>query len=68
MPRPGGPPTLPLAGGAEWRPGLVVAIADPATLPDKATGSLVTNLPRPGAPQRPAARTRRPTWPNRAPG
>jgi DDE superfamily endonuclease len=29
---------------------LVVATADPATLPDKATWYLVTNLPRPGGP------------------
>jgi DDE superfamily endonuclease len=39
---------------------LVVATADPATLPDKATWYLVTNLPRPGGPhetgsQHPAA-------------
>ena len=31
---------------------LVVATADPATLPDKATWYLVTNLPRPGGPRR----------------
>jgi DDE superfamily endonuclease len=30
---------------------LVVATADPATLPDKATWYLVTNLPRPGGPR-----------------
>ena len=30
---------------------LVVATADPATLPDKATWHLVTNLPRPGDPR-----------------
>ena len=30
---------------------LVVATADPGTLPDKATWYLVTNLPRPGGPQ-----------------
>jgi hypothetical protein len=30
---------------------LVVATADPATLPDKATWYLVTNLPRPGSPR-----------------
>ena len=43
---------------------LVVATADPGTLPDKATWYLVTNLPRPGGPREadsphPAART----WP-----
>ena len=32
---------------------LVVATADPATLPDKATWYLVTNLPRPGGPREP---------------
>ena len=37
---------------------LVVATADPGTLPDKATWYLVTNLPRPGGP-RPAAPPRR---------
>jgi hypothetical protein len=30
---------------------LVVATADPATLPPKATWYLVTNLPRPGGPR-----------------
>ena len=30
---------------------LVVATADPGTLPDKATWYLVTNLPRPGGPR-----------------
>ena len=30
---------------------LVVATADPATLPEKATWYLVTNLPRPGGPR-----------------
>jgi hypothetical protein len=30
---------------------MVVATADPATLPDKATWYLVTNLPRPGSPR-----------------
>jgi hypothetical protein len=30
---------------------LVVATADPATLPDKATWYLATNLPRPGGPR-----------------
>src|SRR6266536_2511461 len=38
-----------------WRPDgarrLVVATADPATMPDKATWYLVTNLPRPGGPR-----------------
>jgi hypothetical protein len=38
-----------------WGPGgarrLVVATADPATLPGKATWYLVTNLPRPGGPR-----------------
>ena len=42
---------------------LVVATADPATLPGKATWYLVTNLPRPGGPARPAARTRPRPWP-----
>ena len=47
---------------------LVVATADPATLPDKVTWYLVTNLPRPGGPARSrAARTRQPAWP-RSPG
>src|SRR5213083_1947545 len=32
---------------------LVVATADPGTLPDKATRYLVTNLPRPGGPREP---------------
>jgi hypothetical protein len=32
---------------------LVVATADPAVLPDKATWYLVTNLPRPGGPREP---------------
>src|SRR5205809_2268905 len=32
---------------------LVVATADPGTLPDKATWYLVTNLPRPGGPREP---------------
>src|SRR6266571_741424 len=32
---------------------LVVATVDPATLPDKATWYLVTNLPRPGGPREP---------------
>jgi hypothetical protein len=40
-----------------WGPGgarrLVVATADPATLPAKATWYLVTNLPRPGSPREP---------------
>jgi hypothetical protein len=34
---------------------LVVATADPATLPDKATWYLVTNLPRPGGPREAAS-------------
>ena len=34
---------------------LVVATADPATLPDKATWYLVTNLPRPGSPREPGS-------------
>jgi len=37
---------------------LVVATADPGTLPDKATWYLVTNLPRPGGP-----RERQSPWP-----
>src|SRR6266849_2663830 len=32
---------------------LVIATADPGTLPDKATWYLVTNLPRPGGPREP---------------
>ena len=42
---------------------LVVATADPGTLPDKATWYLVTNLPRPGGPREAAARTRPRAWP-----
>ena len=34
---------------------LVVATADPGTLPDKATWYLVTSLPRPGGPQEPGS-------------
>jgi hypothetical protein len=34
---------------------LVVATADPATLPDKATWYLATNLPRPGSPREAAS-------------
>ena len=34
---------------------LVVATADPGTLPDKATWYLVTNLPRPGGPRGPGS-------------
>jgi hypothetical protein len=34
---------------------LVVATADPATLPDKLTWYLVTNLPRPGGPHEPGS-------------
>jgi len=37
--------------GPEGPSRLVVASADPATLPDKATWYLVTNLPRPGSPR-----------------
>ncbi len=33
----------------------MVATADPATLPDKATWYLVTNLPRPGGPREPGS-------------
>jgi DDE superfamily endonuclease len=46
---------------------LVVATADPGTLPAKATCYLVTNLPGRAARARPAARTRPRTWP-RSPG
>jgi len=42
---------------------LVVATADPGTLPDKATWYLVTNLPRPAAPASRAARTPPRAWP-----
>ena len=46
------PPTRPWAGGGRTAPRrLVVATADPATLPAKATWYLVTNLPRPGGPR-----------------
>jgi hypothetical protein len=42
-----------------WEPDgarrLVVATADPATLPAKATWYLVTNLPRPGGPRQPGS-------------
>jgi len=48
------------AAGAQlggWGPDgvrrLVVATADPGTLPDRATWYLVTNLPRPGGPREP---------------
>ena len=34
---------------------LVVATADPGTLPGKATWYLVTNLPRPGGPREPGS-------------
>ena len=37
--------------GPGWLHRLVVATADPATLPDKATWYLATNLPRPGGPR-----------------
>jgi hypothetical protein len=49
--------------GADGARRLVVATADPATLPDKATWYLVTNLPRPGARGRQTAIIRPPTWP-----
>ena len=39
-------------GGRNSARRLVVATADPATLPDKVTWYLVTNLPRPGGPAR----------------
>jgi len=42
---------------------LVVATADPGTLPDKATWYLVTNLPGPAGRVRRTARTRPRTWP-----
>jgi hypothetical protein len=42
---------------------LVVATADPATLPAKATWYLVTNLPGPAARARQTARTRPRAWP-----
>ena len=42
---------------------LVVATADPGTLPGKATWYLATNLPRPGGPREAASRTRPRTWP-----
>ncbi|WP_405887524.1 hypothetical protein OG762_08095 [Streptomyces sp. NBC_01136] len=41
---------------------LIVATTDPASLPEKATWYLATNLPHPDAPPTPPpARTRRPT-------
>jgi hypothetical protein len=43
---------------------LVAVTADPATLPDKTTWYLVTNLPAPAASARPAARIQRPTLTN----
>ena len=49
--------------GTRRRRRLVVATTDPATLPEKATWYLVTNLPRPGGPRETPARTRPPTWP-----
>ena len=61
-PRPGGPPTRRWAGGLDGARRLVVATADPATLPGKATWYLVTNLPRPGGPREETARA------GRAPG
>ena len=42
---------------------LVVATADPGTLPDKAAWYLVTNLPRPGGPRGRPAPSRPPAWP-----
>ena len=42
---------------------LVVATADPATLPDKATWYLVTGRPAPAARARQTARIQRRTWP-----
>ena len=42
---------------------LVVATADPGTLPGKATWYLATNLPRPGGPREAEAFTRRRAWP-----
>ena len=50
-PRPGGPPTRSWAAGGQTGRRLVAATADPATLPDKATWYLATNLPRPGPPR-----------------
>src|SRR6266436_5007275 len=38
-------------GGPDGTTRLVVATADPATLPEKATWYLATNLPRPGGPR-----------------
>ena len=43
--------TLGAGGEREGARRLVVATADPGTLPGKATWYLVTNLPRPGGPQ-----------------
>ena len=48
--------------GTGRRPAAGGGHRDPGTLPGKATWYLVTNLPRPGGPRRPAARTRRRTW------
>ena len=55
-PRPSRPPTRPWARGD--RTGftrLVVATADPGTLPGKATWYLATNLPQPGGPREAAS-------------
>ena len=41
------------AWGPDGARRLVVATADPGTLPDKATWYLITNLPRPGGPREP---------------
>src|SRR5215472_17339703 len=49
MPRPGGRLTQPWAGGDQTAPG--AWWQPPATLPEKATWYLVTNLPRPGGPR-----------------
>src|SRR5215472_4894972 len=49
MPRPGGRPTQPWAGGDQTAPG--AWWQPPPTLPPKATWYLVTNLPRPGGPR-----------------
>jgi hypothetical protein len=43
------------AWGPDGARRLVVATADPAALPDKATWYLVTNLPRPGGPREPGS-------------
>ena len=55
------------AWGPDGHTRLVVATKDPASLPEKATWYLATNLPRPGSRAKPRANIHRRTWP-RLPG